>query len=173
MSNIKRLILGNGSILTAFLCLFSISVSAGNIISNGNFESGLEGWYVRNTEKPELFFDLLEDNSVTCLLCKSADIDKDATIRKVSLRLNVGKKYKLSASVKTQDFNSNYVCAVISAGWQWAQELAVEAGTNDWKDYSVIFIPKLSKNGLYEFAIKAPGRGKFWIKNILLEEQKD
>ena len=156
--------------------LVGITVAAGNLIQNGDFETAASGknfpgrWseivrggciYSKNTENKE--------NGKRVLLF---DLNGDLTRIESRLKLNAGRKYCLTVDIKTKDYKGAGGIYITPPRWSWGEKLSISQGTNDWKKYRMEFKVPEKQEAFYRLILYGPKTcsGKIWFDNITLEE---
>lgn len=165
----KRLLSG-----ICFLLLFVTQAKA--LINNGDFEIASaqndfpDRWkiirlggckYVETTDA--------EGKSTRCLEF-TQDGSKATRIESAPV-LYAGRRYRLSADIKTENFKGGGGVYVTPPRWNWGESIHIPAGTNDWKSYNLEFVLNEKQEILYRLILFARenSSGKVWFDNIKLE----
>ncbi len=169
-----RQIVAATALLTGLCCMAQVK-PGDNLLVNGQLEadqanmppfwnptSGAEHIrYIANSGLPGL----------GCLTLSSDDGAKEAVIRQAGLQLVAGERYRLSAMVRTKDFESgHYGVIVCNQGWFSSQGILAVERTQDWTAMSVEFDAAESSSGTYAFIVFAiKFKGELSVADLRLE----
>ncbi|MFW6438169.1 MAG: hypothetical protein ACOCZ7_04060 [Armatimonadota bacterium] len=98
--------------------------------------------------------------------------DANVTARQMSLSMEPGEQYTISAHMRTEDCVPATYSGVfiIDEGWHALYgRLRPAEGTSDWTRYEATFTPRESSNGLYQILLVGPASGGLWIDAVQVE----
>lgn len=160
----------NKSLISALLfCALALTLPAGNadLLTNGSFENGLDGWRVNNVGGADA----------------TAEPDQQASDGKQSLKIRFGKErrknvyitvwrslkvqpwssYRLSFKAKTRNSKPFW------AGMEYRPAIYVKDGNSDWKEYSFEFKSEQRTSVHFRFLVDNTAEG-IWLDDVKLEK---
>jgi hypothetical protein len=120
------------------------------------------------------FFESTEETAVhgeRSILCVPQG-DLGITARQMSVRLEPGVEYTISAYMRSADAvaGSNTGVFVIDEGWNALYgRLSSPEGDSEWARYQRTFTPRPSRNELYQVLLCGPASGQLWIDAVQIE----
>ncbi|MFA6931627.1 MAG: hypothetical protein WCT05_14980, partial [Lentisphaeria bacterium] len=157
------------------LILFAFTTLAEPIIKNGNFEISSP-----NNDFPDRWKTIAKggcnyiettDAAGQATRCLEFTLDGKTTRIESSPILQAGRKYRLSADMKTENFKGGGGVYVTPLRWTWGETIRIPAGTTDWKKYTLEFVLNEKQEAAYRLILFAndTSRGKVWFDNVVLE----
>ncbi len=98
--------------------------------------------------------------------------DAIITARQLSVELEPGREYTISAQMRTDDcVPATYSgIFIIDEGWYHLYgRMRPPEGDSEWTRYEATFTPQPSKNGLYQVILCGPDTGGMWIDAVQIE----
>ncbi|MGI5817734.1 MAG: hypothetical protein ACOX9R_06495 [Armatimonadota bacterium] len=98
--------------------------------------------------------------------------DANITARQMSVELEPGVQYTISAHIRTADCEpaTHSGVFVIDEGWHALYgRLAPPAGDSEWTRYEATFTPRPSANDRYQVVLCGPQSGDMWIDAVQIE----
>lgn len=108
------------------------------------------------------------DRSILCV----PQGDSTVTARQMSVKLEPGVEYTISAHMRTNDCVPAKYSGVfiIDEGWYALYgRLRPPADDSDWTRYEATFTPQPSRNGLYQVILCGPDTGGMWVDAVQIE----
>lgn len=112
------------------------------LIKNGNFSSGIEGWYVESTEGAKASAAAVGDGAVRWTSTASGRVPWSLQFYQAGLHLDEKASYRLTFKARSQDKSTLSISAMNSAA-PWAQ-LGLSENvtlTPEWQEYRFDFAP--------------------------------
>jgi xylan 1,4-beta-xylosidase len=155
------------------LMLMPIVMFSQNLINNSGFENGLDYWYLDSTTNYQTFFIETQNTFVGSKSLRIELQDGDTASFGQVVPVNVGSKYNVGYSVKTE-MVENYMISFIEFvqnGFEnvFSLFMGVEGMTNNWESrIGRLNCPNESENLIYLFVFYGPG--KIYLDEIFVYE---
>lgn len=108
------------------------------------------------------------DRSILC----APQGDAGITARQLSVRLEPGVEYTISAHMRGEDVvaGNHTGVFVIDEGWHSLYgRISAPEGDSEWTRYQRTFTPRPSRNELYQVMLCGPASGQLWIDAVQIE----
>lgn len=163
-------------LLVIYILSVSSLVFANKLIDNGDFEviSAKKDFPARwfTISKGGSIYSKDTNNKIGGKHCFLFNQKGELTRIESRLTLKAGRKYRLTADMKTYSYQGAGGIYITPPHWNWSRRINIPQGSTNWKKYSLEFSLPDKQEKCYRLILfsKKNSHGKVWFDNLKLEE---